>query len=141
MPVLFQRIIVRSDLRNNPNVLYLFGDNELRKGMGGQAKEMRGEPNALGIATKAAPDMSASSFWSDDEFASVVGVIRKDLVRAFWHVQSGGVVVIPADGLGTGYAELPTRAPRVFAALEKEIGRLIATDRQCNDNKPDAIKA
>ena len=38
--------------RANPRAIYVFGDNLLRKGLGGQAKEMRGEPNTLGIVSK-----------------------------------------------------------------------------------------
>ena len=54
--IIYQKFIYRSDLKANPSVLYLFGDNLQRVGLGGQAKEMRGEPNAVGIATKKAPD-------------------------------------------------------------------------------------
>jgi hypothetical protein len=63
MPVLRQKWITRDDLRANPNVLYLFGDNERREGLGGQAKEMRGEPNAIGVRTKASPSKHETAFW------------------------------------------------------------------------------
>lgn len=43
------KYIKRQDLKSNPNTQYLFGDNLKRSGFGGQAKEMRGEPNAIGI--------------------------------------------------------------------------------------------
>ena len=46
------KVITRDKIKENPDVLYLFGDNLLRKGLGGQAKEMRGEPNTLGIVSK-----------------------------------------------------------------------------------------
>lgn len=51
MPLLFQNTIRRAHLRANPKNLYLFGDNEQRRGLGGLARECRGEPNAVGIAT------------------------------------------------------------------------------------------
>ena len=35
-----EKIIKRDKLKSNPDILYLFGDNLLRKGLGGQAKEM-----------------------------------------------------------------------------------------------------
>ena len=35
------KVITRDKIKENPDVLYLFGDNLLRKGLGGQAKEMR----------------------------------------------------------------------------------------------------
>lgn len=140
MPVLFQRIIVRSDLRNNPHVMYLFGDNELRKGMGGQAKEMRGEPNAIGIPTKRAPYADESSYWSDADYDRVEELVYQSFWRPYWHIQSEGVVIIPSDGLGTGRAELPTRAPKIMKLIEEEVGKLIAADKTYNDNQPSPIK-
>lgn len=130
MPVLFQRIIVRSDLHANRNALYLFGDNEERRGMGGQAKEMRGEPNALGVRTKRAPGMNERAFWSDDDYDRCVSMIEEDFGRAFRALWAGKVIVLPSDGIGTGYAELPVRAPRVYKAVVDKIGRLIGAAAQ-----------
>jgi hypothetical protein len=36
----------------------------------------------------------------------------------------GKTVVVPTDGLGTGLAELPTRAPKIFAFIENRIAML-----------------
>lgn len=52
MPVKYLAWITRDMLRKEPEARFVFGDNAYRKGFGGQAKEMRGEPNALGVATK-----------------------------------------------------------------------------------------
>lgn len=49
MPVVKQDQIMRRDLLDNQDKLYVFGDNMVRRGFGGQAREMRGEPNAVGI--------------------------------------------------------------------------------------------
>lgn len=46
----------------------LFGDNLERRGFGGQAASMRGEPNAIGIPTKKSPTYKDEAFFSDDEF-------------------------------------------------------------------------
>ena len=64
------KIITRDKVKENPDVLYLFGDNLLRKGLGGQAKEMRGEPNTLGIVSKKYPSNNKDSFYTDDDFYS-----------------------------------------------------------------------
>lgn len=119
--VIFQKFINREDLEANPDVLYLFGDNVQRVGYGGQARFMRGEPNAVGVATKVNPGMEEKDFFSDKMAVAVLAIIESDLARAFAHVQKGGIVVIPYDGLGTGLSELPTRAPRVYEYL---VGRL-----------------
>lgn len=60
--------ITRQDLRDEPDKIFLFGDNLKRAGYGGQAKEMRGEKNAVGIPTKKAPNNREESFFTDKEF-------------------------------------------------------------------------
>ena len=41
MSLIRQAWITRRDLQANPSILYAFGDNEGRWGLGGQAKEIR----------------------------------------------------------------------------------------------------
>lgn len=124
MPVITQKIIFREDLRANPGVLYVFGDNDMRKGLGGQAAEMRGEPNAVGIRTKWAPSADAGAFFSDDDFDRIVEMIDEDLDRVYDHVSRGGLVVFPMDGIGTGLAKLEQCAPRVLDYLNEKIDAL-----------------
>lgn len=124
MPVLFQKRIFREDLRANPGVIYVFGDNLKRVGMGGQAGEMRGEPNAVGVATKAAPGMSEADFFSDDNAAKTSMVWAIDFSPIVHALEKGKTVVFPLDGLGTGLSELPTRAPMLFKLLETMIKQL-----------------
>jgi len=119
--IIYQHRIYRVDLQNNPDVLYLFGDNLDRVGLGGQAGEMRGEPNAIGIATKIHPGMSEDDFFTDDAFAYNMNSIRTDLKPVGEHIIGGGIVVIPSDGLGTGLSQLPERAPRTYAFLEEAL--------------------
>ena len=119
MIVLTQKWIERSDLqRNAGKAVYLFGDNTLRKGMGGQAGAMRGEPNAIGVATKLTPTSGTNAYFSDNDLRYNVSVMAKDLRPAFSARESGLVVVIPEDGLGTGLSELPERAPKTNEVLE-----------------------
>ena len=117
--IIYQSRICRADLRANPDVLYIFGDNARRFGMGGQAAAMRNEPNAHGIATKASP----GAFFSDLEFDLAAQIIDADLVPVARKLAAGGTVIFPLDGIGTGLSELPTRAPRVWARL---VGALLA---------------
>lgn len=130
MPVLRQSRIYRSDLRANPSVLYLFGDNELRVGLGGQAAEMRGEPNAIGVCTKATPG-GPNEYWTDRRFDECCLVIDTDLAPAARHASTGCIIVVPLDGLGTGLAELDKRAPKVFKHLTARLEELArVTTRQ-----------
>jgi hypothetical protein len=124
VPVITQKIIFREDLRANPGVLYVFGDNDMRAGLGGQAAEMRGEPNAVGVRTKWAPSADADAFFSDSDFDRIVEMIDEDLDRVYDHVSRGGLVVFPMDGIGTGLAMLGLRAPRVLDYLNEKIDAL-----------------
>lgn len=113
-----QKWIERVDLQNNPDVFFLFGDNTVRKGLGGQAGAMRGEPNAIGIATKLTPTSGSNAFFSDLELEHNCRIIAQDMRKAFQKRDAGHMIVIPADGLGTGLSELPQRAPKTNEFLE-----------------------
>jgi len=116
----------RDDLRRRPDALFVFGDNMKRVGMGGQAKACRGEPNAIGIPTKWSPSMFPSAFFKDVDLARVRPTLDRVFDRLQMHLQSGGTVVLPADGVGTGLAELPTRAPAIHAYITDRIAQLDA---------------
>jgi len=105
-------------------VIYVFGDNDEREGLGGQAGEARGEPNAIGVRTKWKPDMRPASFFSDLNYVVATRMISNDLAAVTAALDSGKIVVFPEDGLGTGLSELPKRAPRINAFLEGAIGIL-----------------
>ena len=122
--IILQHRIYRQDLRNNPGVLYVFGDNDQRKGMGGQAKEMRGEPNAVGVRTKWKPTMEEDAFYRDANFTLQRSLLEEDLDRLDKHLKREGIVVMPSDGLGTGLSQLPTRSPRFYQHLMNEISNL-----------------
>lgn len=132
MPVMYQDWIQRDDLKRNRDSstgysgyyrgsvnteylrYYLFGDNVARVGRGGQAKAMRDEPNAIGIATKNGPTMNPKDMWIEKnhtDFITFKNIIDKDLEAVYDVLEQDGLVVIPTDGLGTGLSKLPTNAP------------------------------
>lgn len=101
-------------LRANPDVTFVFGDNCQRYGKGGQAV-VRDEPNAMGLATKWAPDTSDLDYFDDEDWEFIGADLMKVLVHSLDHD-----VVIPFSDrveLGTGLSQLPERAPRLYAAL------------------------
>lgn len=122
----YEAHITRAMVQAERRALFVFGDNLQRRGLGGQAAEMRGEPNAVGIPTKRAPSLGDSAFFTDADF----DIFRDAAAPAFAllraHAEGGGVIVWPADGIGTGLARLPERAPRIWAALERARVRLEA---------------
>lgn len=100
--------ITRADIRANPTRLYVFGDNMSQSGYGGQAKEMRGEVNVVGIPTKWRPGRKEADYFTDNDANHPVVIAALD--HAFGVVQAalrqGITVVLPQAGIGTGLAEL-----------------------------------
>lgn len=109
----------RADLRASPDTLFVFGDNVSTLGRGGQARECRGEPNAVGIPTKWHPMMDDASFFTDDALDKVRPRIQAEFRRLSRHLSNGRDVVWPREGVGTGLAQLPQRAPAVAAYIDR----------------------
>ena len=119
MPLEYVKHISRPMVRSQPDTLFVFGDNILRKGYGGQAAAMRGEPNSVGIPTKKAPSNQDAAFFTDGDFEAAKIEIDLAISRLKEHLKSGGLVVWPEDGIGTGLADLENRAPEIWEYLEE----------------------
>lgn len=98
--------------RENPDKIYVFGDNLIGKGKRGQAV-IRDEPNAFGIPTKRLPCLDRDTcFFSDkeDEFIALTQTLGK-----LWALKvKGHTLVFPSNGLGTGLAQMNERSPRLY---------------------------
>ena len=118
--------ITREMIRSDRNTLFVFGDNMEGRGLGGQAAAMRGEPNSVGVPTKWAPERKAAAYFTDDDRMNrdVWHAIHEAFSRMRVALNSGRNVVIPSDGLGTGLAELPKRAPKLHSMIEAAIDGL-----------------
>lgn len=111
-----EKFITRDFVRSHPDWIFLFGDNVARVGMAGQAKEMRGEPNSVGIPTKYAPHMFPNAFMTDNRLDFNIERINE----AFSLLPPPPkTICIPVDGIGTGLAKLQEKAPRTFAHLTR----------------------
>ena len=115
--------ITRTFVQANPSKIFLFGDNLLGRGYGGQAAAMRGEPNAIGIPTKKKPSNNTDAFFNDAEFEQNKAAIDLAFGRLAG-LKDGTEIVIPSAGLGTGLAKLPDVAPRTFKYLEIRLAGL-----------------
>jgi hypothetical protein len=109
MPLERRKFITRAMMRAEPDTLFVFGDNIERVGFGGQAREMRGEPNAIGLPTKLSP----TKYMHNMDVYRVKRITHDDINTLKWHLENGGIVVWPEDGIGTGRADLHARAPLV----------------------------
>jgi hypothetical protein len=112
--------ITRTDVRADRDKIFLFGDNLAQKGFGGQAKEMRGEENTIGIPTKKLPSNSKDAFFTDKEFVAN----KKAIDEAFSKIQPDKTIVIPKAGFGTGLAQLPQKAPNTFVYLNQKLAEI-----------------
>jgi hypothetical protein len=113
MPLIYQEWITRQDLRANPESIYVFGDNREGEGFGGQAREMRGELNAFGIATKESP----SEYLDDSNYCDVGTEWLQDFSLLREYLDQNRTVVWPQAGIGTGLAMLEQKAPRLASLL------------------------
>jgi hypothetical protein len=112
--------ITRDDVLVEKDKIFLFGDNLAERGFGGQAKEMRGEENAIGIPTKKAPSNNPNSFFTDKEFAAN----KQAIDEAFSKIPPDKTIVIPKAGLGTGLAQMQEKAPNTFAYLNEKLAEI-----------------
>ena len=113
--------VSRETIRENKNKIFIFGDNDLKSGYGGQAKEMRDEPNTIGIPTKKKPDNSDDSFYTDAEFEENKKKINFAINLILKELKNGKTIVIPSNGIGTGLARLEQKAPKTFTFLQKSL--------------------
>lgn len=119
MPLTYRKWISRDQLRAEPTTLFVFGDNAVRQGLGGQAAHMRNEPNAVGVVTKWRPSMAPDAFFTDEDYLEASHLIIQDLTPVYHHLLDGGNVVWPQDGIGTGLSQMPQRAPLIWELLEQ----------------------
>ena len=107
-------------VKANPNKLFVFGDNMLRYGKGGQAI-IRDLPNTLGIATKRAPRTDEFAYFSDadDEMDAMLQDIRK-----LWLISRCNVfthIVFPTKGIGTGMAHMKSKSPMLYKMMKNKL--------------------
>ena len=121
----------RKDVENNPDKVFLFGDNfeDAETGYVPSSTQavIRGLPNAIGISTKNDRGTKKSSYLTDADFNTFKQRVDEQIQKA---KESGKTIVIPEDGIGTGKAQLKERAPKLFEYLQQELDKLKNTQPQ-----------
>jgi hypothetical protein len=115
MPIIKVQRYTAKDLRENPEARYVFGDNMKRVGHGGQAAVCRDQPNAIGIPTLWAP----GKVFCDDDFDKVKDTIRGDFISCMKALIDKRILVWPSDGIGTGFAQLPSSSPEIWNFVQR----------------------
>jgi len=122
--IIFENFWTLNDIKNNPEYLWVYGDNDVKRGKGGQAI-IRDEINTIGIPTKKYPSNNPKSFYTDDEYI----INCEKITKAINNIKEKGklykAIVIPKNGFGTGLAKLEQLAPKTFTFLNTQIKNLI----------------
>jgi hypothetical protein len=116
--LLYIKKYTRAYIKAHPDWLFVFGDNLLRSGLGGQAAETRGEPNVIGIATKRFPHMDSSAFFGDQDYDEWFAAEKAKFARLMDASKNGRTIIWPLDGIGTGLAQLEKHAPTIWNEIE-----------------------
>lgn len=111
----------RGQILADPNTLYVFGDNLARVGLGGQAGEARGCKNTVGIPTLVSPAEPASK----KSLFRLKWAVRFAFLKLHLHLINGGDIVWPADGVGTGIANLSHNSPELHHFIKLKFTRLL----------------
>ncbi len=115
MKVEFARTFSTKICTENPDKIYVFGDNYTRYGKRGQAV-IRDCKNTYGIPTKVRPTMDDDAFLSDDTLDSYIMHLARYKAELLSLTQSN-TLVFPIGGIGTGLSQMPYRCPQCFQAL------------------------
>lgn len=87
-------------LRANPDVVFVFGDNTVRRGKGGAAA-LRDEPNTYGFITKKYPNNQDSSFYRPLEY---VELFYAELLLLSKEIEKNPEITYLVSKLGGGLA-------------------------------------
>jgi hypothetical protein len=109
-----------NDVKYHVNKIFIFGDNDLRIGKGGQAI-IRDLNNTIGIRTKKEPNNNYNSFYSDKEYDQNILKIKEDIDKILNKIKEGYIIVLSNGGYGTGLARLNIKAPKTFKYLCDEL--------------------
>lgn len=114
--------------KNSDNKVYVFGDNLMSRGKGGQAI-IRDEPNACGISTKAKPYRSEDSYFNDEGF-EVYSLITDIEISTIKDLSEDKIIVFPKDGIGVGLAKMKEKAPKTYNYLCKRLKEEFGFDNE-----------
>lgn len=136
MKIEIHSIYSRELVQQNPNKLFVFGENVKQQGsdvIGGGQAVIRGLPNTYGLCTLTV----IGNYWTDEYFAVHKMQIDKDIKAIYNLSNKFDTIVFPMSGLGTGRAKLHQKAPKTFLYL---CGQLLSRFGYNNLNSLESLK-
>jgi hypothetical protein len=125
MKVIKIKFITRGYVQQHRNALFVFGDNLAGFGLAGQAQAMRGEVNAIGIATKIYPLNRDVDYFDDNRDWNTISLYYNALFKRIEYLsRQFEFIVVPEDGLGTGYSKMQEKCPRLLVYLNEKLKEL-----------------
>lgn len=142
--ILFSGWYSKDLIRACPALLFVFGDNVLGFGKGGQAI-IRDEPNAYGVPTKRKPSMTPGSFFREGSENDLDAVL--DRIGGLWkQLEEGRSLVIPVNeegdpSLGLERARLKERAPSIYETIRNHTKEMCDAYDSLAVEEGDALRA
>ena len=123
--IIFKGYWTVEDVRTNNKYLFIFGDNDIKRAKGGQAI-IRYEPNTIGIPTKKYPSYNSNAYYYDTEYDDNIKKIDTAIENIIIILKTGKYkgIILPADGFGTGLANLKINAPKTLKYIEDKVNEL-----------------
>ncbi|MBA42706.1 MAG: hypothetical protein CMF62_01685 [Magnetococcales bacterium] len=104
------------DCERESTALFIFGDNTIRVGSGGQAI-IRHCDNSFGIPTKTTPGYNDEAYFNDNNLRENIKIFKEDINKLLKISRNYDKIYFPLDGLGTGLSDLQNKAPKTLKAL------------------------
>lgn len=132
MVIIYKKNYTRNDISNQPDIIFLFGDNTYDRTISKHIPTMtqaviRGLPNAIGIDTKKNRYTSDSSYLSDNDYDWFVNHVNGQINLA---ISMNKTIAIPFGGIGTGKAKLKEKAPKCYEYLNNKLNDLLNSRNQ-----------
>ncbi len=121
MPVVFQKLVRKEDLRRNPQVLYPFPDDARKLTGVGMAAHCRGEPNAVPVPVRWSPFESFGN--SPASVLAQSRLLDEAFKKLTAQLLAGGIVIWPSIKFAP---DMPAHAPRTYDYFRAKLRALFA---------------
>jgi hypothetical protein len=121
------------DCKESPDSLFIYGDNDIKRGSGGQAV-IRNCINSIGIPTKKYPSYKNEAYYTDTEYTEN----RRKILHAIERIIIASVrykeLIFPMNGFGTGLSRLQEKAPKTLQFLNEVIKEIFGIEYRTVQN-------
>ena len=121
--IIYQKRVYPFDLSSNPEVYYLFSDNDDRSGN----YIYRGYDNFVGIRTKKDEYFYDSSFWSDVTYETNVEKVNNDVSNIRSIIRDGYVLVYSEQLFIHNDDEYRKHSPKTAKYIVDSVSKLLDT--------------